>query len=208
MLDFETAKRLFEYLPMTGDLIWKVNLGSHGKIGNVAGYTNTRGYRRIGIYGKYYKAHRIVYLLHYGVWPAGHIDHMNSNKSDNRIENLRVVNNTSNSRRQKKRIDNTSGFTGVYYSLKDNRYKAEIRVNNKRLHLGRFAPISTIPDTCPNLKLKYPAGIPVDSNLNKLYCFALYCDAAMTYHGFEYSTLQQYIYPDRPTMIWNGDMER
>jgi hypothetical protein len=211
MLDFETAKRLFYYSPATGELIWKVNVGGNGKTGNVAGCINRQGYRVIRVYGKRYQAHRIVYLLHYNAWPLDCIDHINSNRGDNRIGNLRVINHTLNSRRQKKRIDNTSGFTGVRYNLKDNRYIARIKVNNKTLYLGCFAPINTIPDSCPNLKIRYPDGIPLDSNLNKLYCFALYCDAVMTYHGFEYSTLQQYMYPDRPTMICAdgaGDMER
>jgi hypothetical protein len=199
MLNLETAKRLFEYLPMTGELIWKVNLNRCDRIGKMAGYTNNEGYRRIQIYGKDYKAHRIVYLLHHGVWPSDHIDHINSNRSDNRIENLRVVNNKLNTSRRKKPINNTSGFIGVCYISTRNLYVAQIGVNNKILHLGGFAPLSTIPDNCPNLKIKYPDGIPVDSNLNKLYCFALYCDAAMTHHGFEYSTLQQYMYPDKPT---------
>ncbi len=79
-----------------------------------------------------YKAHRIAWYLHYGEWPEGMIDHVNRNKNDNRIENLRLVSNRYNQH-------NTNKFnSGAYWYPKLNKWRAQIGLENRTITLGYF----------------------------------------------------------------------
>jgi hypothetical protein len=85
------------------------------------------------------KAHRAAWALHYGEWPKHEIDHINGNKMDNRIENLRDVQTLENGKNRPKQINNTSGVTGVGYSQAKGKWFARIKVNQKLIHLGHFS---------------------------------------------------------------------
>lgn len=73
------------------------------------------GYMTGRINKTFYKAHRVVWAMMHGEWPTGEIDHINGNRSDNRIENLRVVSKTENAMNAKRRVDNSSGCHGVVW---------------------------------------------------------------------------------------------
>ena len=138
-----TRERVAELLEYDGEkLIWKVGRkGVSGK-GSEAGYIYEEStgvqYRRVKICGSMYKAHRLIWLLHYGEWPKQFIDHIDGNGLNNRIENLRDVNHTENLRNQRKSVRNTSGATGVYWCHYPPKWQARIRVNKKQIHLGYF----------------------------------------------------------------------
>ena len=102
------VKHLFDY-HKNGNLYWKNPPKSTVTIGKKAGCIYTVGYRRIAINRKTYAAHRLVWLWHYGSFPKRGIDHINRDKLDNRIENLRDVGQTCNSRNCGNFITNTSG---------------------------------------------------------------------------------------------------
>lgn len=108
----------FSYL-RDGTLLWEVDRRSgNGKIqthmGDVAGGVETNGYVVIQLEGVKYKAHRIVWEMHFGNIPKGlQVDHINSIRTDNRIENLRLVDHSANGRNQKLRNTNTTGKMGV-----------------------------------------------------------------------------------------------
>lgn len=126
------------YDPATGHFTWKQRVAKCIQIGSVAGNTNKTGYVTIGLCKKIYKAHRLAWLYTYGSWPDGLIDHINGVKSDNRLSNLRVVNETGNSenvRKPNKR--NKSGFMGVIWY--QNKWRANITVNKKTKWLGDYA---------------------------------------------------------------------
>ena len=114
MLTQERVRELFDYDVETGNLIRKTNASSRARIGDVAGCEDGRGYLFTGISGKYYKNHRIVWLWHNGYLPEGEIDHINRNKIDNRIENLREASSVCQRRNQNLRKDNKSGVKGVF----------------------------------------------------------------------------------------------
>ena len=84
MIDYETAKELFDYDPDTGMLTWKVrpSVRSSARIGDVAWTLNNNGYRRVMFRGKSYLAHRIVWLLTHGNWPEKDIDHLQAIAED------------------------------------------------------------------------------------------------------------------------------
>jgi len=129
MVAQDLLHELFEY--KNGDLIRKVRTAHCTHIGDVAGGLDTsRGYIRIRLNGKSHKAHRLIYTMHHGDIPKGlQIDHINCIKTDNRIENLRLVTSQENSFNT-----NAKGYT----KRASGRYKASIRVDGKYINLGLF----------------------------------------------------------------------
>jgi hypothetical protein len=99
---------------------------------------------RIDSHGYYYgrlfrhhlKAHRVIWLLHYGRWPNGDIDHINGVRSDNSIDNLREVGRAGNQRNHKLHKDNSSGVMGVSWTPRNKRWRA--RIGRPAKHLGYF----------------------------------------------------------------------
>lgn len=127
----EKLKSIMTYNEKTGDFIWN-------NTRKVAGTNNGHGYITICICGKSYMAHRLAWLYVYGEFPNGQIDHINRDRKDNRICNLRVVSNQLNQTNRNVQKNSTTGYTGV--SLKKNRniYESHIMVNGKYLHLGCY----------------------------------------------------------------------
>jgi len=95
---------------------------------------------RLTIDGKlrYIKAHRIIFALHAGSWPEKDLDHINGDRSDNRIENLREVTRAENARNSKLRSDNTSGAVGVYLHNPSRLWMARMNVDKKQHVIGYF----------------------------------------------------------------------
>lgn len=109
------------------------------RIGSFAGtnHSDNNGYKRITINKKKYYAHRLAWLFEKGTIPNGkEIDHVNRNKQDNRIINLRVVTSIENCRNKGLIKSNISGTTGV--SLSGKKWRASIQVNYKSYELGCF----------------------------------------------------------------------
>jgi hypothetical protein len=96
-----------------------------------------RGYLHIKLAGKPVKVHHVVWFIVYGQWPK-QIDHINHNRADNRLPNLRIVTTIENCRNRAKSKANSSGITGVNWVERDQRWRAQICLNNKRLHLGYY----------------------------------------------------------------------
>lgn len=116
---------------------------SHGayRAGSPAGATNARGYRQISIHGVLYYAHRLVWLAEHGVLPAGLIDHINRDRSDNRIQNLRVVSSKENMENTGMYSSNTSGYKGVQWDKRYNKWVAIVNHNGKQVFAGRYESV-------------------------------------------------------------------
>ena len=142
MVTFERVRELFDF--QDGKLVWKIKKAQAIKIGKIAGTISKKGYRVIEIDYKSYKAHRLVWLWYYGVWPDHHIDHINRIKDDNRIENLRLAtfedlsDEAANSQNRPLSIYNKSGYSGVHWHKQTQKWKVEISVKNKIIYLGLF----------------------------------------------------------------------
>ena len=106
-------REYFNYDAKTGLLYWAVSTGPRGKIGAQAGYKRKDGYIGIKLNRRLYLAHRLAWFLSYDKWPENEIDHINGDRTDNRLENLRDVPKSLNQRNAKRRWDNTSGKVGV-----------------------------------------------------------------------------------------------
>jgi len=138
MLTQQQLKNLFEY--QDGNLIWKISKGKRGKIGSIAGTITSNGYLSIRVDKKNYKAHRLVYLYHHGYLP-NIIDHIDRDKLNNKIENLREATISQNNVNTKIRKDNASGLKGVTWHKASNKWCAQIMVNCKQNHIGLFLDI-------------------------------------------------------------------
>lgn len=127
-----------DYCPVTGHLTWKTKKHSRKVvIGARAGsISSTHKHRVIKFAGKLYPEHRLIWLHYYGVWPAGHIDHINHNEQDNSINNLRDVSQQENNINSSKRKDNSTGFTGIWINKLNpkKKYIAEVKLKGKRVH--------------------------------------------------------------------------
>ena len=130
------ARRLFSYDPLVGTFIRQVRAGQRGLVGMTAG-ANDNGYIRIRILGSAFAAHRIAWAWVFGSDPNGFIDHVNGAKGDNRIANLRVVDNSTNLENLKgPRSDNRLGVMGV--RIRRSRYESRICVKGRSVHIGTF----------------------------------------------------------------------
>jgi len=96
------------------------------------------GYHYTTIGRKKYRAHRLAWMYVHGVWPAGQIDHINGNRKDNRMANLRDVScSVNNQNMVKPKANNKSGFLGVDFCHSTGMFRASIRINGKNVTLGR-----------------------------------------------------------------------
>lgn len=145
-----TVKRLQELLrydPATGDFYWKVQTNPRAMVGMQAGKNSLSGpdgnnYRVINVDKKSYRAHNLVWFYFNGVWPTNVIDHINGNRLDNRIENLRDVTRQQNSwNLQGPKRNNRSGVLGVDWRASKKRWRAQIRIAGKRVWLGEFKTV-------------------------------------------------------------------
>ncbi len=135
--EWQRYQQIFSYDPETGFVTRAVSTGNV-KAGSVADTRNDRGYLVVHALGRRTKVHRLAWLLHYGDWPQGEIDHINRDKADNRITNLRVVSRAENCRNRGLRRDNISGVTGVTWRPDLKRWRATISAGGRIKHIGHF----------------------------------------------------------------------
>jgi hypothetical protein len=133
----EMVREALSYNPSTGEFKWAVTRGAI-KAGYPAGSKHNRGYLTIRLFGKLYLLHRVAWLYEHGAWPEEQIDHINGDKKDNRIANLRCVSGAINAQNKSAAIgsNKSSGLLGVSYNKKLGRWHAYINVNRRRKFLG------------------------------------------------------------------------
>lgn len=126
------------YSPSTGEFRWKKRPGPRAKVGGIAGGLNGAGYREIELRGKTYQAHRLAWLFIHGMWPVGEIDHENTIRDDNRIENIRDATRSQNQHNRRKNRKGSSRYKGVHFHKATGKWGAKIQVNGENRHLGLF----------------------------------------------------------------------
>ena len=139
-LSQDLLHEIFKY--RDGKLFWKKTPIRSDVIGKETSCISQTGYKTVKIGKKQYLVHRLIYLMFYGNLPKT-IDHIDNDRLNNKIENLRSAIGSENSYNQKKRINNTTGIKGVGFNPKCNKFFARCQVNKKQNWLGFF----------PNLQL-------------------------------------------------------
>lgn len=138
MITREELCEYFNYDQLTGIFTWKKDRPHNKLIGKECRYINSDGYSVIFFNKKRYLAHRLAWLYVYEEYPNQQIDHINMIKSDNRIKNLRLANCSTNKFNTNARIDNTSGYKGVFFNKKNKNWQAIAGINGKKKYLGAF----------------------------------------------------------------------
>lgn len=134
----DRAIELFDY-NKGGFLIRKLRLSNSARVGARAGVNNGNGYSRVWADGSFVYVHRLVWIFHNGDIPAGsEIDHINGDRQDNRIENLRLATRAENRQNAGRQSNNSSGLTGVYKPKGYGKWIAKIKKGGKTKHIGVY----------------------------------------------------------------------
>lgn len=144
---------LFWYDAIDGVLIRRVSVGNGGRFqeGEIVGSKNKQGYLVVSAHGVRLLAHRVAFAISYGEWPIGLIDHIDGNRLNNRLLNLRDVTPSENNQNQRRAHGNSaSGLLGV--SPQRGRWKAEIKVDGKKVWLGAFGTAEEAHQSYMNAK--------------------------------------------------------
>lgn len=153
----EMLRQLLRYEPETGKLFWKergiewFKDGSKSAAHNCAVWNSryadqeamiaisSNGYRVGAIMDHKYLAHRIIMAMQFGEWPTQEVDHINRDKLDNRLQNLRLASRSENARNTRAHNDSASGLKGVMWHPSRSKWRAKIMVHGKAVCLGLFA---------------------------------------------------------------------
>jgi hypothetical protein len=151
ILTQEYVQEIFKY--KDGELYWKISKG-YIKAGFKAGCIDSEGYKVLTLSKKTYKAHRIIFLYHHGYLPK-EIDHIDNNKSNNLINNLRAATRSNNAKNVKLRKNNTSGVKNVRWNKDRNKWEVKLLVNGKRTYFGWFDNLIEAAKVAENARNKH-----------------------------------------------------
>jgi hypothetical protein len=140
MLTQERLKQLLHYDPTTGKFT-RLASTRIDRVGKEPGSHNTKGYVQIRLDGVLYVAHRLAWLYVNGCFPKNQLDHIDGNKSNNKLENLREATNKQNQENTPLQVNNTSGYRGVHFERNRKglkKYSASVGHNGKQTRIGLF----------------------------------------------------------------------
>jgi len=146
---------LFSYDPDTGNLYNR--LKGKGKRTGPIGGINSQGYISVCYNGKKWLGHRVAYVIFHGSIDQRHdIDHIDQNKLNNRIDNIRAVDRATNNRNSGLRADNTHGAKGIcFHSDRKSCWSATMFVGGKKKGLGYFEDKQDAIAARKEAKIKY-----------------------------------------------------
>lgn len=132
--DNKQLKLKLVYDPASGKLFRKLKKS----LKEVGCLNKKLGYKVVRVGNTLYYSHRLAWILYYGEWPVGCIDHIDGDKLNNSLSNLRQATSQENMRNLKKRCNTSSIYKGVTWCKRKKKWKAQIRFDDKNLHLGYF----------------------------------------------------------------------
>jgi hypothetical protein len=137
-LTIEQLRAALHYDPGSGVFTRLLRTAKRVRVGNVAGWVDNKGYVRIRLYGRCYRAHRLVWFYMTGEWPKDQIDHKDLDKANNRWTNLREATNSQNMANSRTKASNTTGWKGVHWNRNCRKWHAQTSLNGKNIYLGLF----------------------------------------------------------------------
>jgi hypothetical protein len=139
MLTHDRLRELVFYDPETGNFTWRVKRSRGVKAGAIAGTRNrSHGYVMICLENHRYRAHRLAWFYVHGEWPDGDIDHIDGDRTNNRIGNLRPCCDRLNAGNARRYANNSSGYKGVSWHKGNRAWCAQIRIDGRLKHLGQY----------------------------------------------------------------------
>ena len=154
MVGAETLRTLLDYDPASGRLTWRARSADtfpsstslrivrnwNSRFAGQPAFTTVgaNGYRVGNLGGKVLYAHRVVWAWMHGTWPVDEIDHLDGDRANNAWANLRAATPSMNRRNQGRSRRNTSGYTGVTYCQKTDKWVAQMTVGGVCLRIGKF----------------------------------------------------------------------
>jgi uncharacterized protein YdaL len=136
MLTQKVVQEYFDY--KDGILYWKVKAARRVTVDSPAGsFDPSNGYHKVHILKKFHKTHRVIFLYHHGYLPD-FVDHIDGDKLNNKIENLRAATKSQNCMNQKISTRNTSGTKGVMWHKRDKKWWVALRVNSILHNFGYY----------------------------------------------------------------------
>jgi hypothetical protein len=141
------VRRVISYDPMSGQVAWR-------RSGKYAGSKHSAGYLSVGVDGTAHLCHRLAWFYVHGEWPSDQLDHINGNRADNRLVNLRECSNAENCQNVRSHKDATSRHVGVSFDKrnKSNPWAAQIFSNGQKHFLGYFPSQETASAAYKNAK--------------------------------------------------------
>lgn len=137
----ERLQSLLTYDPDTGKFTSRVRRKMH-RVGDKVGTVSAGGYLRCMLDRRTYAMHNLAWLHEHGFWPSGQLDHINHDRTDNRIANLRDVSCQENHHNRARKTRSASGYLGVTWHKRDQRWQAHIEVNGKAKYLGQYRELN------------------------------------------------------------------
>lgn len=148
-MDIECLKSLISYNPLTGEFFWKFRSREEFNSDRIFKSWNstysgkkcgslTNKYLTVRVKNSMYYCHRLAWAIHFGEWPEDDIDHINMDKTDNRISNLRLVSRGQNMANMRATKANKSGFIGVHWAKREGRWVSSITIDHKCKFLGHY----------------------------------------------------------------------
>jgi hypothetical protein len=151
MINQELLKNLFYY--KNGNFIWLKPTSFRKKINSVAGTINKKCVV-IGLFGKNYMAHRLIFMYHYGFIPKI-VDHIDGNPFNNKIENLREASNKQNAQNSKLSKSNILGYKNVSYKKDIKKYRVRMVINGKETNFGSYKDLELADLVAQEARDKY-----------------------------------------------------
>lgn len=155
----DRVRELFDYDHLTGIFIRKTTSPNAPK-GTVAGTKKDNGYLHVCIDRKKHGLHRIAWLHFYGAMPEADIDHIDGNRTNNAISNLRAVDRSTNLENIKsaKSHNKSTGILGAYFNKKLGKFYSRIKIKGKDMCLGHFGTALEAHNAYISAKRKHHAG--------------------------------------------------
>lgn len=142
-IDHATLLNTLHYEPTTGHFTWLIKPSKNIHRGARAGRVDkSTGYRYITIQGKRYAEHRLAWFYVHGDMPKLLIDHINHDRSDNRLDNLRQVTVSENARNRAKNTNSRTQEVGIWYNKRTHKYIAQIRLHGRKVFQKAFDDVN------------------------------------------------------------------
>lgn len=153
-LTAEYLRSIAQYDAETGEFYARIRTRKWN-VGDKLGYVRPDGYIAFMIDWRKFLCHRLAWFYVHGVWPSKRLDHINRDRTDNRISNLREATGSQNGINRNINTNNTSGILGVCWDKGESKWMAKIQVRGRTINLGRFDSLADAAVARDRAEIKY-----------------------------------------------------